>query len=110
LSIVNAWLVIERQSVHKQRVEGQYLAACAVQSHTNLQLTNTFLNVGCVRDAEERYESNANALELYPLLYTRKETTAEGILLTLIMDMFFSNYKSDLTSYLQDGRLRIVSR
>ena len=65
LSILNAWLVIEGHSVLKQRVEGQYLAACAVQSHKNLQYTNICLKVGCVRDAEGCYVRKANALELH---------------------------------------------
>jgi len=68
LSILNAWLVTEGQSVLKQRVEGQYLAACAVQSHKYLLFTDTFLKVGYVSDAEECCESKVHALELYSWL------------------------------------------
>jgi hypothetical protein len=57
LSILNAWLVIEGHSVLKQRVDGQYLAACTAPNHKNLQFTDVFLKVGYVRGAEECYEN-----------------------------------------------------
>jgi len=50
-------------------VESKYLAACAVQSHDNLQFTNIYLKVVYVNDTEECYEHKVKALELHPRLF-----------------------------------------
>ena len=63
LSILSAWSVIEGQKVRKQRLEGQYLAACVFQGHKHLQSTDIFLKVGYFIEAEVCYESKVQALE-----------------------------------------------
>ena len=66
LLILNAKLDTEGHFVLTQTVEGQYLAACAVQSHKYSLSIGIFLKAGYVRDAEECRDNTVRAMELYP--------------------------------------------